>query len=152
MNPINEKWLPHTVTLFNLHRDDDGEIKYYRTILQKVRVGSRKTSLAASVRGVKKDFEITALIDPETSIAVNKSFIFKKEWEALADKEKYWTLDEGDWFVFTLGQIVTNIPDIDLTAETEQEFRNIYDIHVISSLKPIIDKDGTVHHWSVTFE
>ena len=152
MNSINEKWLPHTVTLFNLYRDDDGKITYYKTILQKVRVGGRKTSLAASIRGVKKDFEITALIDPETSIAVNKSFIFKKEWETLADKEKYWTLDEGDWFVFTLGQIVTNIPDIDLTAETEQEFRNIYDIHVISSLKPVIDKDGTVHHWSVTFE
>lgn len=160
MKPISLKWLPQTITLFNLWKDPEtGQISRYRTFLDGVRVDSRKTSLAASVRGQKAEYQVVVFVDPVSTQGLDgdlarKIFAHHHIWVNMADEEKRqaWTLNVGDWLIFELGQKTTKAPDIKGSGLTEQQFRQEYGVRVISALPPTIDKDGSVHHWEAILD
>ncbi|UQZ90207.1 hypothetical protein C4J81_13750 [Deltaproteobacteria bacterium Smac51] len=164
MKPINRKWLPHTVTLFNLYRDpNNGEMLYFRTFLDGVRIDSRKTRLDTSPVGAKKIFSLMAFIDPastrgyeynDSSKRLDKPFKQLQAWRDsdINEKKSFWTLNDGDWLVFNLGGIVTECPDINGSGLSDADFKNTYGVRALSSLNPSIDKSGLVHHWEVILD
>lgn len=164
MKPISRKWLPQTITLFNLWPDPDtGEAAHYRTFLEGVRVDSRKTTLAASTRGYTESYQSMVFIDPVSTSGYSrgadggetgKDYLAYADWCDLPaeDKAKYWTLNGGDWLVFKPGEQATEAPDLDGSGLTEQEYRNTHGVRVIATIPAIIDKDGAIHHWEVELD
>lgn len=164
MKPISRKSLPQTITLFNLFKDPGtGQLAYYRTFLEGVRVDSCKTTLAASIRGVKKEYQSMVFIDPISTKGYDrrqdggmaaKHFEIRQDWLKLTPQGRAdtWTLNEGDWLVFNLGEKITECPNIGDLGLTEQQFRQEYGVRVISALPPTIDKDGSIHHWEAVLD
>ena len=170
MKPIAKRLLPHAITLFNI---DLGAA--YRTLLESVRVETHAAKLnftiQASAGGAPTRYEGRLLIDAKTTTGsdfrmvddgqggdpvrakVKKDYSPPWIWAALdeAGKAANWTLQEGDWLYMREGQLVSECPPYDGESDM-QEFLDRHGIKKIGELAPIIDKDGTIHHWEIAYD
>jgi hypothetical protein len=110
MKPISRKWLPQTITLFNLFKDPEtGEPAYFRTFLDGVSEECCKTSLAMSLQGAKKAYQSMVYIDPVSTLGytrdgsgrkIAKKYLSARKWQELGTDENadFWTLaTAGFW-------------------------------------------------------
>ena len=162
MQPIKAKLLPHAIPLFNVWKDpESGDVEFHRTILERVRVGAAKTSLAMSklseMMGPPTRYEWKVLIDKRTTKGYgldsegarsDKEYLPAFEWEALADKSKNWTLREPDLIYFREGETESICPECDSNGSC-QAFMEDNGLRTITAIPPVIDKDGSIHHWEI---
>ena len=163
-SPISKKWLPHTVTIFNVFTDPEtGAVEYHRTLLEAVRVDTATTlppptSLRESLRGATKLHHMVILMDHRTTRGytlneagrrVNKNYLPWQDWRLLPAEARgrAWTLNVGGLMAAEFGQIKNIAPEFNQSRE--QEFRVEHSLKTIVSIDPTIDKDGTVHSWEV---
>lgn len=159
---MTKRDLPQTVTLFNVFRDpESGAVRYYRTILEWVRVDEVKTSLRENLKGATRLHKPVVWIDRRTTrghqlmegIRIAKPFKPWSEWQALPDAEKdgYWTLYQQHMLALPdNGQKVTLVPDFDPQNDNWQDFVEKYSLRQISDIEPTVDEDGSIHSWEVT--
>jgi hypothetical protein len=167
MKAIKPALLVQTVTLYNIFKDPQtGDVKWYRTILERVRIMNVKTSFAniisASMRGVRKDFQTELLADRRNTLAyqidgaktISKPFRPWQVWRNLIEAEKAitWTLNEGDLVAGDIYQPKVIAPEFDPQNDTEDAFRVKYGLRPIAAISPQLDKDGSIHHWRVNLD
>jgi hypothetical protein len=164
MKPIAATKLPHVVTLYNVIKPDDGGASLvYKTILENVRVGTYKTRVAVANVGATAKYNVEVLVDPKTTKGygyageprerIDKKYLYYLDWEGLPEEDKpnYWTLRPLDWLYATVGAKSSIGPGY-IEGTNEQRFRLDNHIKVINEAAPIIDKDGSIHHWKVYFD
>lgn len=160
MRPVKEKYLKHSVTLFNLWQDPDtGAMRWYRTFLEHVRIDTHQTSLQDDTVDRRETFALTYIIDPvttkgygldENGTRVDKRAVINpQDWCALPEDErlKAWTLKENDKLMFRPGYVETLGPEFPEDDPEGEGLRDAWGLRVVTSVGAIIDFDGTVHHW-----
>ena len=154
MKPIDPRWLPQTVTLYNLFIDPaDGTRQHFRTVLEGVRVQECRVTLASSTQGFERKSSITVIIDRRSTAGQGetqaKQYVPPHEWKARPrpEREQCWTLAEGDLMAVEAGARQTLAPERDPETETESRFVQTNRLKTITALKAVVDWDGSIHHW-----
>jgi hypothetical protein len=162
MDPISASFLPHSVTLYNAFRDDGGATRRHRTLLERVRVGTFKNGASAGRDGPRPRFSLSVLVDPRTTrgwglspdgTRTPKGYLPKREWLGAAHEERAvsWTLRPTDWLFALAGERESIGPEFG-PDDGEQRFRTDNDIMIMAEVNPVMDMDGTIHHWKVFFD
>jgi hypothetical protein len=159
MEPISRAYLRQTVTLFNLWQTAEGGRRAERTLLRHVRFGSAPVSESVSVQGRERSRAWRLLADRRNTRGVDgeggaKPYAAPEAWAALdaGGKAGAWTLATGDWIYAFPGNMSASCPPWDPAAEREQDFRRRHSLRLIAEVSPVIDEDGSIHHWKVTFD
>lgn len=154
MNPIPQRLMPNTVTIYNVHKDEKtGKNAYFRTFLEFVRIMAKKSAVQVAAVGWSRVVTMELWIDPVTSIAfvrdedgnqITKVYADAAQWSKLSDAEKqaHWTLQEGD-YVVTDGECEITIPPNTITELNAERPRKL------QGIAPVFDRDGSIHHWEV---
>jgi hypothetical protein len=162
MTEIKAKFLANTITLFNKFKDmDTGTMYYYRTELDNVRVDtSYSTYYINNIGSIRKKIT-TILIDKKNTIgwALNnnnnvvnkKEFMMSNEWENLSylAKDNCWTIREKDWIYAIIGELKSICNNFDIEVDNDSNFIKQNKLHIISEIKPIIDKKGALVYWEI---
>lgn len=82
-------WWNTTVTLYNKHKANNGEITWYRTVLEGCFWGYE-----TRYNRVGDVTEMTKVLI--CRVRVSKEFLEDFEWQAVASKSEYFTFNEGD--------------------------------------------------------
>jgi hypothetical protein len=155
--------LPQTITLYNLARNPHtGSVDRARTILERVRVGTRKASTVTGQAGATTRQAVTVLVDKVTTLAwgeppggirTARSWVEPAAWRAAGptEREGLWTLAGLDWICARPGAGRTIGPEF-AYDESEQAFRLANDVRIVAEVAAAIDKDGSIHHWEVTLD
>lgn len=135
----------NTVTIYNKFKDPNtGKNSFYRVVLKHVRIMSGKSDVVVGEGGPTRHLMLELWIDPETSkagtVKAGKAYRKLPVWAAEPDKSDLWTLQEQDY-------VVDEACDWDLTPANEEDFIEKYGPYKLSSIVPIFDKPGNVHHW-----
>ena len=153
MRPIKPGLMPHTVTLYNVFKSPiTGKLSFFRTFLRRTRIMHSSSAVNVESLGWTRVVTAGLLVDPKTTqayrhgtkgVKIQKKFLDVPEWNALDDvkKEQFWTLREGD-YVVTSGEC-------QLVPVNAAEFKAV-DARQIHSIKPVINKDGSLHHWELS--
>ena len=153
MRAIRPGLLPHLVTLYNVFKSPDtGKLAYFPTFLKRTRITHSSSTVNVASVGWTKAVTAGLLVDPKTTqayrhgtngIKIKKRYLELPAWDALpdADKEKHWTLREGDYVVHLESN--SECPAVNLAEIQARNPRKIY------SIKPVLSKDGTLHHWEL---
>ena len=156
MKAIKPGLMPHLVTLYNVFISPaTGEPSYFRTFLKRTRIMSFSSSVRVETGGWTRVVTSALLVDPRTTqgyrhgtkgIRIPKRYLDPPAWDKLPpeDKERFWTLKEGDLIVHLVNNGESTI-DPDLTSA---EFQ-VLAPRKIGSIKSEPDKRGRVHHWEL---
>ena len=153
MRPIKPGLMPHTVTLYNVFKSPvSGHLAYFRTYLRQTRIISSSSAVNVATIGWTRAVTTRLLVDPATTLAyrhgtnnikIQKKHIESSAWNALPeiDKDKHWTLNEGDYIV----QLENNKECLAISVD-DMQATNPRKIHSIES---VLNKNGTLHHWEL---
>ena len=158
MKPIDKKLLVNTVTVFNAWKDPEtGETRAARTVLRNTRLMTAVTRYAGDRYGGSIRHSLEVLVDRRNTVAMGgpegdlvKTHMAPADWDALADKEGHWTLREADWILAEPGRLECLAPEYD--GGGEEAFVERHRLRRIGEVYPVIDKDGSIHHWRVSID
>ncbi|MDR2611377.1 MAG: hypothetical protein LBG06_00525 [Deltaproteobacteria bacterium] len=158
MEAISRKMLRQSVTLFSPYQRE-GRRAAVRTLLRHVRFGTARVNEAVTVQGRRRTFVWRLLVDRRSTIGLDpeggrKPYVPPEEWALLAPgaKEAVWTMNTGDWAYALPGNMSASCPPWDPETEREQEFRQRHALKTVAEIVPVIDEDGTIHHWKVLLD
>lgn len=145
MRPISEKYLVNTVTVYNKFIEEAlGKPQYYRTVIKHCRIMRSSSTLVVSTElGQTRSVTTEILIDRRNSLAQDeagktKTYLRPHEWAGHPEREKYWTLQDGD-YVLEGGQgPVLPVTEADLASLEHSKLQGVMAVN---------DLDGSVHHW-----
>lgn len=128
---------PHTVTVYNKYLDGNTE-RWKRTVLRGVYWDSSKGRTVRK-NGASPDNGLVLIIP--VSVAAEGDYCKPKEFAALSDKSRKWTLASGDMAVY-------GCTDYEIQRSTK-ELQKFDDLLTISDVDTR-DYGGGMAHWEVS--
>lgn len=96
------EWWDKTLTLYNKYTASNGEITWYRTVLE-------DCFWKYTGEEVRVNDSVLATKDTTCRIPKNSDFLTKDEWNEQSDKSSYFTLGRGD--ILVLGEVDDTISE-----------------------------------------
>ena len=131
---------PHTVTIYNKYKDSAGTEKWQRTVLSGVFWDSSKGAVVRKT-GVASADGLMLIVPMDVTVPSDRQYKKPKEWVALADKTRTWTLQSGDTVI--LGEIDYEV------VRSSKELLAYDDVLNISNVDTR-DYGGGMSHWEGT--